>query len=109
MGSLLITGTVFQGSARAPLALRTCYRQKKKLYAYIFKKNLLICITVITLQYIEYTDPYLKSLVQHIRRSHTHIHTLRMCEIMRLVVESLVYYNRLLDDHDFNAVVEDLE
>ena len=27
---------------------------------------------------------------------------------MRLVVESLVHYSRLLDDHDFNAIAEDL-
>ena len=43
---------------------------------------------------IGYTDPYLKSLVQHMRRSHTHTHThtQRMCEIMRSAAESLVHY-----------------
>ena len=58
---------------------------KKKSYAHTFKKNLLICITVITLQ-----------------------DTLRMCEIMRSAAESLVHHGRLLDDHDFNAIAEDL-
>lgn len=53
-----------------------------------------------------YTDPYLKSLVQHMRSSHTH--TLRMCETMRSAAESLVHHGRLLDDHDFNAIAEDL-
>ena len=31
-----------------------------------------------------------------------------MCEIRRLAAESLVYYGRLLYDHDFKAIVEDL-
>ena len=42
-----------------------------------------------------YTDPYLKSLTQHIRRSHTHV--LRMCEIMRSAAESPVHYDKLRD------------
>lgn len=58
---------------------------KKESYAHTCKKNLLICIRVITLQ-----------------------NTLRMCEIMRSAAESLVHHGRLLDDHDFNAIAEDL-
>jgi len=54
-----------------------------------------------------YTDPYLKSLVQYIRRSRTLI--LSMCEIMRLVAESLVHYGKLRDDNDFSAIAGDLK
>ena len=51
---------------------------------------------------IGYTDSYLKSLVQHIRRLYTHI--LRMCEIMQPAAESLVYYDKLRDD-DYLSVI----
>jgi len=54
-----------------------------------------------------YTDPYLKFLVQHIHRSHTHI--LRMCEIMRLAAESLVHCGKLRDDNDFSAIAGGLK
>ena len=53
-----------------------------------------------------YTDPYLKSCPAYAPFSHTH--TLRMCEIMRSAAESLLHHGRLLDDHDFNAIAEDL-
>ena len=32
-----------------------------------------------------------------------------MYKIIRLVAESLIYYNRLLNNYNFNAIVEDLE
>lgn len=53
-----------------------------------------------------YTDPYLKSLVQHIRRLHTHI--LRMCEIMQPAAESLVYYGKLRDGDSLSAIARGL-
>lgn len=54
-----------------------------------------------------YTDPYLKSLVQHIHRSHTHI--LRMCEIVRSAAESLLHCGKLRDDDDLNAIAGGLK
>jgi hypothetical protein len=54
-----------------------------------------------------YTDPYLKSLIHHIRRSHTHI--LSMCEIMRSAAKSLIRCDKLQDDNDFSVIAEGLK
>ena len=51
---------------------------------------------------IGYTDPYLKSLVQHIRISDTYV--LRMCEILRSAGDSLIHHGTLGDDDDFSAI-----
>jgi len=55
----------------------------------------------------EYTNPYLKSLIHHIRRSHTHI--LSMCEIMQLAAKSLIRCGKLQDDNDFSAIAGGLK
>ena len=49
-----------------------------------------------------YTDPYLQSLTQHIRRSHTRV--LRMCETMQSAAESLVHHDKLRDNDDLSAI-----
>lgn len=54
-----------------------------------------------------YINPYLKSLVELVRRSHPHM--LKMCEILQPAAESLVHHHRLRDDADFNAIAEDLK
>ena len=91
--SILVDGFVADNEDSIPglglgllLLCEPAVAKKKKSYAHTCKKNLLICITVITLQ-----------------------DTPRMCEILRLAAESLVHHSRLLDDHDFNAIAEDLE
>ena len=104
IGSLLITGTVFQGSALGSSCSADLLSPKIKVICpYMQEESNNLHYSYNT---TEYTDPYLKSLVQHLRRSHTH--TLRMYKIIRSAAESLVHHNRLLDDHDFNAIAEDL-
>ncbi len=55
----------------------------------------------------KYTNSYVKSLIQHIRYSHTHI--LRMCEIMRLATKSLIRCDKLRDNDNFSVIARDLK
>jgi len=57
--------------------------------------------------FIRYINSYLKSLIQHIHRSHTHI--LRMCKIMRSITKSLIHCDKLRDDDNFNVIAKDLK
>ena len=89
---------------RAPLALWTRHRQKNVICPFMQEESTNPHYSYNT---IGYTNSYLKSLVQHIHRSHTHI--LRMCEIMRSATKSLVHCGKLRDDNNFSAIAKGLK